>query len=1335
MVVVPPKSFTWSAGTTADWSVGADWAPRPLSAPGTVAAKKEVVTFAGTTTGNKDPYTVGIGPGETFDVATINVAAAKDQHSAPSLAITGSLFTDTLAYGASVKAVPIAINEGGLFDIRTAIANAGAVDETITVAGGGAGGHLELGSAGQGGGIVYDPSVTLAFANSVTGRNAGLIEYMSGFTVGMTVNQKVSGLAWGDAISFDGANFTGDTFAYAGATLTVKSGGTTVVTMTNLAGPGLTGNSFHAAGNAIVVAPGFVWGSAGSGTWTTPSGWSGNRGVGYPGSAGHDATDTAPISATGDNYTVTYNLASDTIGALTMNSANATLALSTAGTALTVTGDTALGAGTINVATATAALATGSLSQTGGSFTESAGNVSVAGLASLAGGATDTISGGTFSAGTLSVAADLSFQGGTVASGVGGITIGAGRTVTIKAPADLNATLGGLIDDGTILGSGAIDGAIAGTGVLKASGGTLDLKGAVAGPALSIDTKTGSDLKIDGKAISALPITLGDASQRLEIGATGALTINGAELVAGGSIALDNAGSSLGVGSLALSSGSINGLNNGTLVAGTGAVVRSGVNITAGGSIDVSGGTLLTTFFTQSAGAFTQSGGLVTLSGTANFAGGIASVSGGLFAAGVLQDSGGTLVVTGGIGSGGTLQSYTGTTLASGSITANTGTLIAGNGATAGAGTVITTGGSLTVTGGTLATSALTQSAGTLTQSGGVIAVAGLANLAGGRADTIAGGAFNAGALTVGALNGSAQTLSLAGGATTVSGMTTIENAATPGGSAIAMSGGSLAANGGLTFATGNGAGPGSLRGFGSVSGGAVAGAGTILAAGGVLSLSNDLASGAVLLEVDSAASSALALAGIISTAIGFTYLNTGGVFGGTLLLANSIAVTSFGTDGVISGMHVATGLGAAAADLLDLRPIGSADIGSTDIVGGTLIEVWNAGHTATLAGFHLVGAVAGGTFVDWQSDGAGGTEFFLSTVVCYVAGTRILTATGERTVESLRPGDLVLTLADGDLIAQPVKWIGRRRLDLARHPRPATVAPVRIRRGAIAEAVPHRDLLVSPDHAVFIDGRLICARQLVNGATIRQETGWAAVDYCHVELDAHAILLAEGLPAESYLDTGNHGFFANAGAPLVLHPDLTADEADLPTRAAGSCAPFVADAASVLPVWQRLADRAAALGEPAHPPATTADPALRIVARGRTVRPLYGENGLFIFALPKGATEVRLVSRAGAPSDARPWLDDRRRLGVSVERIVLRGAGELHEVPVDHPGLSRGWQAVERDGAALRRWTSGDALLRLPPLRGPGMLEIRAGTGGMAYPAGDLRGGDAGEDTTRRAA
>jgi hypothetical protein len=378
-------------------------------------------------------------------------------------------------------------------------------------------------------------------------------------------------------------------------------------------------------------------------------------------------------------------------------------------------------------------------------------------------------------------------------------------------------------------------------------------------------------------------------------------------------------------------------------------------------------------------------------------------------------------------------------------------------------------------------------------------------------------------------------------------------------------------------------------------------------------------------------------------------------------------------------------------------------------------------GDTATLSGTKLTVTNGGGTVFTLNDVTLqhGVTATFAAhgdviSVVCYARGTMIRTPDGEVAVERLHAGRQVTTLVDGEPVARAVKWLGHRRLELTGHRRPETVAPIRIQRGAFADAMPQRDLLVSPDHAIFVDGKLICARQLLNGTTIRQETGWTAVDYYHVELDRHAILLAEGLPAESYIDTGNSGFFANAEAPLVLRPDL-ADESGYPTRAAGSCAPFVWDEASVRPVWQRLAERAAAIGRPVVQPATTADAGLRLVAKGRSVKPIYGDDDLVIFTLPRGAREVRLVSRAASPTEARPWLEDRRRLGVRVARIVLRGADEVREVPVDHPDLAGGWWAVERDGQVISRWTDGAAVLPLPAMRGDVMLELHlAGT--MTY-------------------
>jgi Hint domain len=369
-----------------------------------------------------------------------------------------------------------------------------------------------------------------------------------------------------------------------------------------------------------------------------------------------------------------------------------------------------------------------------------------------------------------------------------------------------------------------------------------------------------------------------------------------------------------------------------------------------------------------------------------------------------------------------------------------------------------------------------------------------------------------------------------------------------------------------------------------------------------------------------------------------------------------------------------------------------------------------------TLAPTRMTNAHSAAWYAQTVADGSGGTDVFLGSV-SYAAGTRILTDGGERAVETLRPGDIVITLSQGQRHERLVKWIGRRRVDLTAHPRPEMVVPIRIRRGAVADDMPHRDLVVSPEHAILIDGKLVSARRLVNGMTIRRDDALSAVDYFHVELGAHAILLAEGLPAESHFDTGNRGFFANCDAALGLHPDLY-DELDYASREQASCEPFVWDEDSVGPIWQRLADRAIVLGEVPPMLDTTTDPGLHLVVHGRKVKPLCAEAGRHLFLLPKEASEVRVVSLAAAPTVGRPWVEDRRRLGVCVERIILRSADDTEQIPIplDHPDLSQGWWAAEREGMRLRRWTNGDARLRLPAGLDSPVLELHAGWDGMSY-------------------
>jgi hypothetical protein len=338
----------------------------------------------------------------------------------------------------------------------------------------------------------------------------------------------------------------------------------------------------------------------------------------------------------------------------------------------------------------------------------------------------------------------------------------------------------------------------------------------------------------------------------------------------------------------------------------------------------------------------------------------------------------------------------------------------------------------------------------------------------------------------------------------------------------------------------------------------------------------------------------------------------------------------------------------------------------------------------------------------------------------CFLSGTRILTEHGEVAVEDLREGDGVITLDGEKLVVRPVRWIGHRQIDLAVHPKPETMTPIRIRRDAVADNVPHRDLLVSPDHAIFLGGKLIPARMLVNGATIVEENGARTVRYFHVELDRHAVLVAEGLPAESYLDTGNRGFFANAELATVLHPDLSVSAARLGVWERDACAPLSTAEWEVRPVWERLAARAAALGHAVALPATTSDAALRLVVDGRALRPIAVTARRYVFPLPRGARSVRLASRSGSPAESRPWLDDRRRLGVFVERIVVQSEAGVEEIPLDHPSMMRGWHRVEQQEGQLRRWTNGDATIVVPPSAAEhgGVLEVGV-RGVMHYAAG----------------
>jgi hypothetical protein len=462
-------------------------------------------------------------------------------------------------------------------------------------------------------------------------------------------------------------------------------------------------------------------------------------------------------------------------------------------------------------------------------------------------------------------------------------------------------------------------------------------------------------------------------------------------------------------------------------------------------------------------------------------------------------------------------------------------------------------------------------------------------------------------------------------------------------------------------------------------------GAGTI-SVEGTLDTESGLLAGSASGTIQIETTGTLAIGGATDGSM-ITYSGTGGAL--VFDTANTTELTS-GLEDAISNF--------TAGDTLAFTGLTDAEVESV-IVSGTTIDVEGSSGNI-LAQLDLTGSFTDLSYAPYGADG-------VEIIACFCRGTLIVTDRGAVSVENLRVGDLLVTARSTRRTLKPIVWIGHRHIDLGRHTDPELTRPIRICAGAIAEGQPSRDLLVSPDHALVLDGKLVPARQLVNGASILRDTGHPSVTYYHVELDSHDIVLAEGLRVESYLDTGNRGMFENAGEPLMLHPHFRGGQE---AREGGSCLPFARQPDQVEPLWRALADRAANQGgRLPDPPELVDQPDLHILAGARRLKPVVAKDGHYTFVIPACDRPVRLVSRGTRPCDVRPWVEDRRRLGVMVRRLTLRHGDCVEVIPLDHPRLCDGWWALEREGGRQARWTNGNAELPLAPV-GPALLEVEFG-------------------------
>jgi hypothetical protein len=280
-------------------------------------------------------------------------------------------------------------------------------------------------------------------------------------------------------------------------------------------------------------------------------------------------------------------------------------------------------------------------------------------------------------------------------------------------------------------------------------------------------------------------------------------------------------------------------------------------------------------------------------------------------------------------------------------------------------------------------------------------------------------------------------------------------------------------------------------------------------------------------------ASSALISASILSQAeVGF------GTLGGSDIITKSagfIAIDLLSSAGPITGFN--SGSDVIIDEALDFAAVTGYSVSSATSVAGegfvqTITVLAGNGVAGSSLNSNLTFAVAGDAALNTGSFATDAGPLNLTAddngvavTVCFLAGTMIATPDGEKAIEALKASDLILT-ADGRAV--PVRWIGINTV-ATRFADPQRNMPIRISAGALGENAPKRDLLLSPDHALLLDGVLVQANALVDGVAIRRETQMPETfRYYHIEVEAHDLILAEGVASETFVDNVSRMAFDN---------------------------------------------------------------------------------------------------------------------------------------------------------------------------------------------------------------
>lgn len=329
----------------------------------------------------------------------------------------------------------------------------------------------------------------------------------------------------------------------------------------------------------------------------------------------------------------------------------------------------------------------------------------------------------------------------------------------------------------------------------------------------------------------------------------------------------------------------------------------------------------------------------------------------------------------------------------------------------------------------------------------------------------------------------------------------------------------------------------------------------------------------------------------------------------------------------------------------------------------------------------------------------------------CFTVDFTVATPSGETPIQSLKVGDDVFAYCDKSPKKVKIIRIGHTHINAkVSLPNDQAGYPVRILKNAIADEVPYKDLLITPEHCLFLNGNLVPARMLVNGRSIFYDRSITSFTHVHIQTETPSTIMANGLLIESYLANGNRlSFHKNDSIAVIANHTKSQDKR--------STAPAVPARHYVEPLFAKILQRAKQLHTPGQtkPVAMTTESDFHLISdTGLIIHKTREVGGRSLFMIPSAVTSVRLVSRSSRPCDTiGPFVDDRRQLGVCVGDVTFYDSGKSICLSSKKGEKDlEGWYPLEKNNV---RWTNGNALLPLAErsTNSLGMLAIEILAGG----------------------